>query len=355
VLTTNKSKGGDPVELNERKMKILHAIITDYLESAEPVGSRTISKNYNLELSPATIRNEMADLEELGFIFQPHTSSGRIPSDRGYRLYVDSLLKNQKAKKDYSATLDELISSAGRIESLLELISKMLARETQYATMVTSPQYKKSKIKNIQLIELEPKKLLAVVVTDGNVIKNYMIDIKDEIKQTVLNRLTFILNEYLYGLTIEDINLPVIQSLQQYAGDNAEIVRKVLEVIFKTIQSVDDMDIYTSGATNMLKLPEFKDVSKAMELIDTLEEKEDLKVLLNDAMGEDQDKITIKIGDEIKDEKMKECSLITSSYHIGGEKVGAIGIIGPKRMDYQKTINTLKYLLINMEKILNNN
>ncbi|PKM96197.1 MAG: heat-inducible transcription repressor HrcA [Firmicutes bacterium HGW-Firmicutes-1] len=340
------------MELNDRKMKILQAIISSYFDTAEPVGSRTISKNYDLGISPATIRNEMSDLEELGFIVQPHTSSGRIPSDKGYRLYVDILLDNQKSQMKKIALLEDLVQKADRIENLLQDIVKMLAKETRYATMISTPQYKKSKIKNIQLICLEPTKLLAVVVTDGNTIKNYMIDIKEGIEQNVLNRLTFILNEHLYGLTLEQINLPLIQSIQKYADTNFEIITKVLDVVGQTIASIDDTDIYTSGTTNILKFPEFSDVTKAMELIDTFEEKGALKTLLYSMTGNEDGKIKIKIGEEIEVAEMKECSIITTSYSIGGEMVGAIGIIGPKRMDYMNTISSLKYLINSMEKKL---
>lgn len=341
------------MELNERKMKILQAIISSYLETAEPVGSRTISKNYDLGLSPATIRNEMSDLEELGFIMQPHTSSGRIPSDKGYRLYVDILLENQKSQIKKIALLENLVEKADRIENLLQDIAKMLAKETHYATMISAPQYKTSKIKNIQLIALEPTKLLTVVVTDGNSVKNSMIDIKDEIEQNVLNRLTFILNEHLYGLTLEEINLPLIQSIQKYADTHFEIISKVLDVICRSIQSVSDTGIYTSGTTNILKLPEFSDVHKAMELIDIFEENDALKSLLyRVADNEEEGAIKIKIGEEIEVEEMKDCSIITTSYCIGGDLVGAIGIIGPKRMDYLNTISSLKCLIDHMEKRL---
>lgn len=340
------------MELNDRKMKILQAIISSYLETAEPVGSRTISKAYDLGISPATIRNEMSDLEELGFIVQPHTSSGRIPSDKGYRLYVDILLENHKAQMKKIALLEDLVQKADRIENLLQDIAKVLAKETHYATLVTTPKYNKSKVKNIQLISLEPTKLLAVIVTDTNIIKNYMIDVNQELNQSVLNKLTYVINEHLYDLTLEQINLPLIQSIQSYADTNYEIVTKVLDAIFKTIQSIDETDIYTSGATNILKFPEFSDVNKAMELIDTLEEKEVLKSILSNISDCQEGKINIRIGDEIELNEMKDCSLITATYCVGKELIGAIGIIGPKRMDYANTISSLKYLISSLEKKL---
>lgn len=345
------------MELNERKLKILQAIISSYLDTAEPVGSRTISKNYDLGISPATIRNEMSDLEELGFIMQPHTSAGRIPSDKGYRLYVDLLMEVQKQEMKKIAYFEELMRSAGRIENLLKNIIKVLAKETNYATLVSTPQYQKSKIKNIQLVGLEAKKLLVVVVTDGNIIKNYMINVNEDVNQNVLNRLTFVLNEHLYGLTLEQINLPLIHELKGYAGANEEIIRKVLDVVFKTIKDIDDdTDIFTSGTINILRFPEFNDIDKATSLIHTLEEKDILKNILNNSIQDDdgKSKIKIKIGEENDIEEMKDCSLITTTYHLGGQTAGAIGIIGPRRMDYLKTISSLKCLIANMEKIINN-
>lgn len=338
------------MELNERKIKILKAIISNYLDTAEPVGSRTISKAYNLGISPATIRNEMSDLEDLGFIVQPHTSSGRIPSDKGYRLYVDILLESQKTQMKKIALLEDLIEKADKIENLLQNIAKMLAKETHYTTMISTPYYKEVKIKNIQLISLELTKLLVIVVTDGNLIKNHIIDIKEPIQQGVLNRLSFILNEHLYGLTFEQIDLPLIKSIQKYSETHFDTITKIIDVVCQTIQHLDETDVYTSGTTNMLKFPEFSDVNKAMELIDTLEEKATLKTLLSSIMENDDDQIKIIIGEEIEIDEMKDCSIITTSYSIGGEMVGALGIIGPKRMDYLNTISSIKYLSNYLEK-----
>lgn len=341
------------MELNERKMKILQAIISDYLNTAEPVGSRTISKNYDLGISPATIRNEMADLEDLGYIEQPHTSAGRIPSDKGYRYYVDSLVKLPEGDEMPVPLVQELLHSADRIEDLLREIASLLAKETSYATIVSTPSFQNSKIKNIQLVGIEPHKILVVVVTNNNIVKNYNVDLEDPVEQNILNRITFVLNEHLYGLTLEEINLPIIKNMQQYSEDNYEVIAKVLDVIFHTIKSIDQRDVYVSGTTNILKFPEFHDVNKALELIDTIEVGEKTKFLVDKTLESDMDKIEIKIGEEIEVEEMKDCSVITTSYHINDQKVGAIAVIGPKRMDYEKTVNTLKCLQVNVEKVLN--
>ena len=341
------------MELNDRKLKILRAIILNYLETAEPVGSRTISKNYDLGISPATIRNEMSDLEELGFILQPHTSAGRIPSDKGYRLYVDKLMNLHEDEIKNGLYIEQLCQRVDRIESLLKNIAKLLAKETNYATIVSSPQINKAKIKNIQLVGIEDKKILAIIVTDGNIIKNYMININEPVHQTILNRLTFVLNEQLYGLTLDQINLPLIQDLKSFAGNKVEIVNKVLDAIFDTIKSVDDTEIYTSGATNILRFPEFNDISKATNLIHKLEEKQTLKDMVCTVLDENGVNIKVTIGNENAIEEMKECSLITTAYKLGGENIGFIGILGPKRMDYENTIGSLSSLMGKLEDMIN--
>ncbi|MCT4543607.1 MAG: heat-inducible transcriptional repressor HrcA [Vallitalea sp.] len=341
------------MELNDRKIKILRAIILNYLDTAEPVGSRTISKNYDLGISPATIRNEMSDLEELGLILQPHTSAGRIPSDKGYRLYVDKIMNNYNQEIAKGLYIEDLFQRVDRIESLLENIAKMLANETNYATIVSSPQIKRAKIKNVQLISIEDKKILAVIVTDGNIIKNYMININEPVHQTMLNRLTFVLNEQLYGLTLEQINLPLIQDLKKFAGNNVDIVNKVLDAIFDTIKSIDDTEVYTSGATNILKFPEFNDIAKATNLMHRLEEKKVLKDMVYTGLQEGNVDIKVTIGNENMLEEMKDCSLITTTYKLGEENVGFIGIIGPKRMDYENAISSLSSVMSKMEKIIN--
>lgn len=340
------------MELNERKLKILQAIIKDYLTTAEPVGSRTISKNHDLNISPATIRNEMSDLEEMGFIMQPHTSAGRIPSDKGYRLYVDSMLELQKFEFKRLLYMEQLLKGAGRIENLLKGIAKMLANETHYTTFITTPQYNRSKIKNIQLIELEEKLLLAVIVTDSNHIKNYQIQIEHRIEQIELNKVSFQLNEKLYGLTLEHINLDLVNELKEVTGE-LEVVGKVLDVVFQTIHEVDEMDIYTSGTTNILNFPEFSDLDKATTLMRSIEERDFFKDILDTSFEAEDGKVKIYIGEENEAEGLKDCSLITTSYHINGEKVGAIGIIGPKRMDYYNTVASLRCLIKDLDELLN--
>lgn len=340
------------MELNERKLKILEAIIGNYLDTAEPVGSRTISKNYDLGVSPATIRNEMSDLEDLGFIMQPHTSAGRIPSDKGYRLYVDMLMNAEKQTDKHIDYVSKLVASAGRIEKLLKEIATVIAKETNLAAVVSTPQYKKCAVKNVQLIELEVKKVLAVIVTDGNMANNYVFEVNETIEQQELNKLSFILNDQLHGLNVEEINLPLIEKLKAFAGNQDEVITKVLEVIFQSVKNNEVTDVYTSGALNMLRLPEFSDLEKATTIMETLEKKDQIRQLLLSDYDENDfmyDGVSVKIGAETGIKEMEDCSLITTTYHIGGKPLGVIGVIGPKRMDYEKAITSLQALIKEIE------
>lgn len=336
-------------ELDERKLKILQAIIRNYLETGEPVGSRTISKYTDLNLSSATIRNEMADLEELGFIIQPHTSAGRIPSDKGYRLYVDMLLQDKVQEVDNMR--DILIQKADRLENLLQQVAKLLAVNTQYTTLVTTPQYKK-KVKFIQLTEMDENQLLAVIVFERNIVKNKIINITTTLSKETLLKLNIIINTFLQGLDLGEITLPVISQMKDQAGDNRNLVNDILDAIMQAVSEEDDFEMYTSGTTNILKYPELSDKEKASNLLYTLEEKKALSDFIQDKMEDEESRgIQVFIGDETPVEAMKECSVVTATYEIEEGVYGKVGIIGPKRMDYKKVVNTLQSLMQQLDDI----
>ena len=335
--------------LDERKLKILQAIIRNYLETGEPVGSRTISKYTDLNLSSATIRNEMADLEELGFIVQPHTSAGRIPSDKGYRLYVDMLLKDKV--QEVETMKDLLLQKADRLESLLQQVAKLLAVNTQYTTMVSTPQYKK-KVKFIQLTEVEEHKLLAVIVFDRNIVKNKILHIEAALDKEILLKMNIIVNTFLQGLGLGEITLPVIAQMKEQAGEYRTIVNDVLDAIMQAVIEEEDIEIYTSGTTNILRYPELSDRESATNLLYTLEEKKVLSEFIQDKMEDEEFRgIQVFIGDETPVESMRECSVVTATYEIEEGVYGKVGIIGPKRMDYQKVVNTLQSLMSQLDDI----
>lgn len=339
--------------LDDRKIKILHAIIKDYILTGEPVGSRTISKKYELGVSSATIRNEMSDLEEWGFIIQPHTSAGRIPSDKGYRLYVDQLMEHLSINEVNMQIIDQLLQQkVDQIDILMKEVAKLLSLYTNYTSIVSSPVIHKTKIKHMQLIPLDAHSIILIIVTDANLVTNNVIKMDIPADQNTLNKLSAMLNDSLKGLTMEQINLPVIQELKVKMGIYGEIVNPIFDAVAKTIQTKITPEVYLSGTMNMLDFPEFSDIVKAKQLFHTLEEKDLLMSILtkNASKG-----INITIGEENEIEEIKNCSLITASYEIGGRKVGTIGIIGPTRMEYEKVVSILSYISSNMDKLLNNN
>ena len=331
------------MRLDDRKWKIFNAIIKTYLETGEPVGSRTISKYADLNLSSATIRNEMADLEEMGLIVQPHTSAGRIPSDQGYRMYVDYLMEQKD--KEVKEMQDMMIQKQDRMEAVLKQVVKVLANNTNYATMISAPQYHRTKLKFIQLSIINETQLLAVVVAEGNIVKNKVLNFEHGLNNEMLLKLNILLNTALNGLAMEEINLGLITKLKEQAGIHSDVVSKVLDTVAETIQMDDEMEIYTSGATNIFKYPELSDSSKASELISAFEEKKELASLVAESMAQTSDTgIQVYIGNEAPIQNMKDCSVVTATYELGSGIRGTIGIIGPKRMDYEKVVDSLKTL-----------
>ena len=342
------------MELDARKEKILKAIIQTYLDTGEPVGSRTISKYSDLKLSSATIRNEMSDLEEMGYIIQPHTSAGRIPSDKGYRFYVDQIIREKENQVNEMQEI--MIQRVDRVEILLKQMAQILAVNTNYATMISGPTSHLTKLKFIQLSKVEEKKLLIVVVVEGNIIRNSFVNLEEDLTNEDVLNLNILLNNSLNGLTIQEINLGMISKLKEQAGIHRQVVELVLNEVSEAIQAQDaDLQIYTSGATNIFKYPELSDTQKASQLLNTLEQKELLKGLFDDkqlpAVSDPQ--IQVYIGDETPIQSMKDCSVVTANYVLGDGLRGTIGIIGPKRMDYEKVVGTLRTLVSQLNDTFN--
>ena len=339
-------------DLDDRKRKILKAIIKTYMETGEPVGSRTISKYTDLNVSSATIRNEMSDLTDMGYIVQPHTSAGRIPSDKGYRLYVDELMKEKEEELEELRNL--MIEKTDKMEKVLRQVAKVLASNTNYATMISVPQYSGSRIKFIQLSRVNELQLVAVVVSDNNVIRNQIINLDEDMDDQTILKLNLLLNTNLNGVPIQDINLGMIARLKEQAGSHSQVVATVLDSVAATIQvDEDDMEIYTSGATNIFKYPELADTSPASELISAFEEKQQLADLVRERMADTENTgIQVYIGDEMPIQTMRDCSVVTATYELGRGMHGTIGIIGPKRMDYENVVESLKSLKVQLDELI---
>ncbi len=337
-------------ELDERKTKILNAIIRTYLETGEPVGSRTISKYADMNISSATIRNEMADLEELGYIIQPHTSAGRIPSDKGYRFYVDNLM--QEKDKEVAEMKSFVIERTEKMELVLKQVVKMLAANTNYATMISAPNMNRGRVKFIQLSKVDEEQVLAVIVLDNGIVRNRIMSVDEELDNESLLRLNILLNSTLNGLLLEQINLATIAKMKEQAGIHSDIVSQILDTVADAIQEDEEFEVYTSGATNIFKYPELADSQNASEFISTFEEKQELKDFLSETMSNEENTgIQIYIGNESPIKRLKDCSVVTATYELGDGMQGTIGIVGPKRMDYENVMDNLKTLKVQLDDI----
>lgn len=336
-------------ELDDRKKKILNVIIDTYLKTGEPVGSRTISKAPGLDLSSATIRNEMSDLEDMGYIESPHTSAGRVPTDQGYRYYVDNLIKDRD--REVMEVRTSLTEKTEKMEKVLKKIVQYLAQNTQLPTVISAPSITKNRVKFVQLSAVDEHQLLSVVVMDGNVVRNKMIQISEPVNNEELLKLNMLLNTTLNGLTVQDINLGLIQKIRGQAGTNSDIIESVLETIADTITE-DDLEIYTSGATNIFRYPELADSQKASEFLQKFEDKDDLAELISEAEEDAKETgkgLRVYIGNENPVKNMKDVSVVTATYELGDGVKGTIGIIGPKRMNYQKVMDSLRNLKVQLE------
>ena len=340
------------MSLNERKIQILQAIINDYIETAEPVGSRTIAKKYNLGISSATIRNEMSDLEEMGFILQPHASSGRIPSDLGYRLYVDHLMQKKELGSEEQRYLQSVIArNVGQIDYLLEETAKALSALTNYTTIISEPVSRRTRIKQIRLLPLDSTAVLLVIATEDNFIKNHVIQMGEAPEEERIFDIGLCLNQVLQGYSLQDIDTSVINRLRTELYEYREMVPHILKAIESTMRSAEKVQVHMSGTKNILAFPEFSDIQKAKSLFQTLEEKDVLATLLESGQSND---IQILIGSENSVQGMKDCSVITATYKMSDDTRGTIGIVGPTRMDYSQVVSVLHGMVSNMEKVLKN-
>ncbi len=338
--------------LNDRKIQILQAIINNYIETAEPVGSRTIAKKYNLGISSATIRNEMSDLEEMGFILQPHASSGRIPSDMGYRLYVDHLMQKKELGEEEQRYLQSIISrDISQIDFLMEETAKALSVLTNYTTIISEPKGQRTRMKQIRLIPLDSAYVLLVIATEGNFIKNHVIKMGCVPTEEKIFDIGFCLNRLLQGCALREIDTLLVARMQEELWEYRELLPPILKAIETTMRSAEKVQLHMSGTKNILAFPEFADIQKAKSLFQALEEKDVLVTLLEESKNND---LQVLIGSENTVQSMQDCSVITATYKMGDNTRGTIGIVGPTRMDYSQVISVLNGMVQNIEKVLKN-
>ncbi len=338
--------------LDERKQKVLQAVIRDYIFTAEPVGSRTIAKKYDLGVSSATIRNEMADLEELGYIEQPHTSAGRIPSELGYRYYVDCLMKRKRLSKDeQEAILTGYKTKVRDIATVLHVTNSILSNITRYTSLMTGPQFNRSCLRYVQLVPLDNAKALVIVVTDHDMVQTRMIDIPQTINDIDLQKISQVMNAKLQGLSLEDIKLTLIKEICFELSQYKHVFNPAMELIQETLTLNNQEKVYLAGILNILNQPEFKNINKVRTLLSLLEQEKVLKEILCDRPVS-EDRIKVKIGGENRVEGLEECSTITATYRINNQVVGSVGIIGPTRMDYEKAVTIVEFMTQHLSQLL---
>lgn len=337
--------------LNNRKIQILEAIVNDYIATGEPIGSRTIAKKYDLGISSATIRNEMSDLEELGLIEQPHTSSGRVPSDKGYRLYVDRLMNYRELTKEETRFLQDIIANnINHIDYLMQQTAKALVQLTSYTAVVTEPKTVQTFVKHVQLVPLDEHSVIAVIVTDAKLIKNHVINVITMPSCDKLNAISSKINDLYDKYSIETISEIAKNNLYANFGDDENLIRSVFIAMYETLKEEESVNYYTSGVNNILDFPEFSDLEKAKNIFRTLEEKEMVINLLG-GNEENDNPIQILIGGENNIEQLKNCSIIKTRYHLGNAE-GTLGIIGPTRMDYSQTVSILNGIVKNINEVI---
>ncbi|MCW3489317.1 heat-inducible transcriptional repressor HrcA [Dethiobacter alkaliphilus] len=320
--------------LNERKQRILHAVVTDYIQTAEPVGSRSISRRHQMDLSAATIRNEMADLEELGYLTQPHTSAGRIPSQQGYRFYVDALMdaaQLAKEEHEYLSGVFTQLEKMREIDQIIQQTAKVLSVMTCYTSLVMGPQFRRSAFKQMRLIPLDEQRALVVLLTDTGYIKNKVIDLPQALSSDELVRIVNYLNEQLAGQTISSLSATRLKKLRSDLYARIELLDHMLHLL-EDCSAEGESRVFLGGTSNILNQPEFKDVEKVRHLLTLFEQGERLSFILETSLGG----VSIRIGTENAITEISDCSLVTATYHLHERPVGTIGVLGPTRMEYSR-------------------
>lgn len=339
--------------LDERKKSILRAIVEGYIQNAEPVGSRSIAKNTDLNLSAATIRNEMGDLEEMGFLVQPHTSAGRIPSSQGFRFYVDSLMERYRmTNSEIQQLRGAMLHKIRELDKIVKDVSAAFSNFTNLPTFGVIPSMEYGSVKAIKLVAVDEKTLMVIVSDSSGLIKNKLLRLKEPITDSMLLQMTHVLNENLVGYTRSEINLNRIIEVVNAVGENHEILTSVLELVDEAISEIDKREVYMEGTTNILRFPEYNEITKIKEILEFFDDKEKLESVIRELPLSDDDRVSVFIGDENTHPQLKNNSVILSTYKAGSNLTGIIGVVGPMRMDYAKVVSGVGFFSKQLGKML---
>ncbi|MGB4337896.1 MAG: heat-inducible transcriptional repressor HrcA [Bacillota bacterium] len=338
--------------MGQRKQAVLRAVTDDYISTAEPVGSRTIARKYGLGVSPATIRNEMADLEEEGYLEQPHASAGRIPSDKGYRFYVDSLMLEKpiskseevRIRKEYQRRRDSIIS-------LIRATARVLGEMSQYASVVIGPTVKGAEIRHIQLVPLSSDTVLVVVVTNSGLVEHRVLTIEHAMSLSDLDRISWVLNNKLRGSTLSDMRGRLLKEIQAEVSAYTSFLENMFELLIGAMRTSDTEKVHVEGVMQLLAQPEFREIEKARPVLEFLESDElVLRELSASARASRGTEVTI--GSEHALEELRNCSIVSAPYGPGGQMVGAVAVIGPTRMDYAMATALVGYMAEQLSELL---
>ncbi len=337
------------MDLDERKLKVMRAVVEAYIATAQPVGSRTIAKEFQLGVSPATIRNEMADLEGMGLLEQPHTSAGRVPSDRGYRVYVDRIARIARpAKRDLEHVRSHIHRQVSEVDSVLRVSGKILSEMTDCLALMVGPEAGDAILNTIELVPLRSGRVMVLVITEDGLVQSRMVDVPD-VPPGELERASRMLNDYFRGMTISQIlegsSLTALRRELRYCARLADVVDGLL----KRSAQGEAMDYVIDGAANIMKHPEFRDVARAQRVLEALARRSIVQELLDRFPGGD---LAALIGSESASEDMRECSVVSAVYYFGGRPGGRISVVGPRRMDYGRVMGLLKTVTEAVEDVL---
>ncbi|HVJ50178.1 heat-inducible transcriptional repressor HrcA [Desulfitobacterium sp.] len=339
------------MQMDERKKKILRAIVQDYITTAEPVGSRTISKKFDLGISPATIRNEMADMEEMGLIEQPHTSAGRIPMDAGYRYYVDCLMDRPELNSEDKAVIEqETTKRIAEIQEVIANTSKLLSQLTSLTSIVISPHREKSSFSKMHFLPYQPGQAIMVIVKENGVVENQIVDIGENVSAEELQKIANAFNQNIKGHSMVDVRHGLLHEIYSELTRQRSLIDHAIDLLSAVFEEPqeDKNKVYLGGALNMLNQPEFRDVDKVRNLLQIFEEDEQVKKLLIPTT----DRLSVTIGGENIVKELKDCSVIAATYQIDGEHIGSIGVIGPTRMDYSKAMALVDFMTKTLTELL---
>ncbi|MDR3294800.1 MAG: heat-inducible transcriptional repressor HrcA [Clostridiales Family XIII bacterium] len=336
------------MELTERKLRILQAIVADFISSAEPVGSRTLSKKYGMGISPATIRNEMSDLEELGYLTHPHTSAGRVPSDRAYRLYVDKLMeKCELAKEEKQRISSQLASNIVELDKTIEHAANLLSEMTSLMSFAITPKQEESKLQYVNVLPADENTVVLMIVAENGKIKNTALKLAGPYTEDALTLLSKTMTYNYRGRTISDVlTMDIIRSFETDIEAMGRLAESIMPNFLTTLESMLDINLYMEGLTNIFSIPEYNNIEKARLFIEMINQKKNF----TDVLVNREDGVIITIGNENKDDLMQDCSLITATYHIDGTLVGKLGVIGPTRMKYDKVTSVIEFLTENLSR-----